>query len=160
MFSLALVAVKAMPALIGAIWLWFEGVALSVGAPLNFLVNIAGAVAVVYAIVKVGKSKVKDDTINDLQNSIEAKDGRLRDLSEQLADAKQQARQIEQAANHCRDEATAWRSKYEEQSNYTAENALETVVKVLEQNDKAHERRHTEIMRAFETLNSAVRNDK
>lgn len=113
-----------MPALIAATWLWSESIALSVGAPLNFLVNVAGALAVVYAIIKVGKSKVKDDTIKDLQNSIEAKDGRLRDLSEEVKNARQQTRQIEQAAHHSKTEAEVWRGKYQEAKEYTAEEAV------------------------------------
>lgn len=141
----------------------------SIGDRLNIALNLGTIAVVVLVAVPLARSKRKDGTIKDLNDELNAKERRISTLTAEVADAKQQARQIEQAANHCQTDATRWRAKYEELQPFTAEKALEAVLTLIDKNDRAHmallERndqaqslRHTELMASLKTLNASVRN--
>jgi ABC-type transport system involved in cytochrome bd biosynthesis fused ATPase/permease subunit len=132
----------------------------TIGDRLNVALNFGTILIVVLVAIPLARSKRKDATIKDLNDALEAKDKRLEESVTDVAEAKQQARQIEQAAAHCRDEATAWRSKYEEQSKYTAPEAIAAFVEMAKSTERSHERRHKEVMAALEALTASVKHGR
>jgi large-conductance mechanosensitive channel len=133
---------KAVPALSAAGFLWAEGATISLGDKANLAFNVLTIGFVLYVIVRGGKGRVKDQTIKDLQDSTQAKDERNKTLAAELRDAKQQARQIEQAANHCQTEATKWKAKYEEAKQYTSKEAVEHFEEALAKHSGLVAERH------------------
>lgn len=51
-----------------------------------------------------------------------------------------------------RSEAAAWQARYEEQSQYTAPAALDTITQLLKHGDREAERRHLEMLAALQHL--------
>jgi glutaminase len=96
-----------------------------VSDPQNFIINV-GTVVVVYIVARrLAKTKIKDGTIRDLQDSNAAKDERIKEYEERNRALVQQIRQTEQAATFCKTEATEAKARYDELQKYTAQPAIE-----------------------------------
>jgi FtsZ-binding cell division protein ZapB len=147
---------KAMPALSIATFLWAEGAAISLGDKANLIFNVLTVGFVLYVIFRGGKSRLKDETIKDLQASVEGKDIRVKTLAEDLREARQQTRQIEHAAGHCKEEATRWQAKYEEAKQYTAREAVEHFDEALARHSTLVAERHAVLIQQGEQTTLAL----
>lgn len=133
---------KAVPALSAAGYLWAEGATISLGEQANLIFNVLTVGFVLFVIVRGGRGRVKDQTIKDLQDSILAKDARVTTLLDDVKATKQQVRQIEQAANHCKTEATKWEALYKEAKQYTSKEAVEHFEEALARHSGLVAERH------------------
>lgn len=124
--------------------------------PVNSVLNVVAIGLIVAVGFRAGRSKLKDETIRDLRESNEAKDERLKELRDELEERLQGTRQIEAGVAHLREQLVAAEARYDEQGKYTAEHALAAVMTAMEKADEGHERRHLEVMAAFESLNTAL----
>ena len=158
-FKLA-TASKAVKLLVVAGWVGFGNLASGASAfdlgRLNALLNLALLAVVFVAAFPLVKSKRKDQTIQEQENLLKAKDARIVELRDDLDDARQNVRQIEQGAAHVREQLVAAEAKYEEQGKYTAEKALTAVMQTMRQGEGNHERRHVEVMEALAALKLAL----
>lgn len=124
---------------------------------LNLVLNVVTVAIVIGAAFPVLRSKRKDATIAELKESVDSKDERIGDLTAERDECKLKIRQFEQACGHLREELAELRGAYDQQSRYTAEQALETVLEVLKHGDVSQRRRHEELMKMLHTLTEAVK---
>jgi hypothetical protein len=149
-------ASRAVRALVIAAWLGVAQGSTFNFAPANLLLNGVTLGIAIFVAVRAGKSKVKDETIKELQDLVSAKDSRNRELRDDLDVEKQHVRQIEQGASHLREQLVVAEAKYEEQSQFTAEGALTAVLETFQISEGHHERRHDEIMLALKNVQTAL----
>jgi hypothetical protein len=153
-------ASRAVKALVIAGWLGFGNLVAQAQAldlsRLNALLNVALLVVVFVAAIPLVKSKRKDATIQDLNDSLEARDRRIIDLTNEAVEARQQTRQIEQGVAHLKEELAAAHTANEVLERFTAEHALTAVMTAMQTADQGHERRHMEVMLALKNVQTVL----
>jgi predicted lipid-binding transport protein (Tim44 family) len=140
---------KAMQALAALGLFGILNVSADVSAQANLLLNVVTIAIAVGVAIPALKSKRKDATIKDLNDALQAK-------TEALAASELQKRQLEQGAQHCKQEATRWQAKYEEASNYTAEEAVKHFEAALEAHSGRVAERHEVLIRQGEATASSL----
>lgn len=91
----------------------------------------------------------KDQVIATKLQLAEARDAEIAQQKERLRDMGFQL-------DACQHDAALWRGRYEEQSQYTAEPALEAIKLLLENTNTQAERRHTEMLAALSKVPSGA----
>jgi hypothetical protein len=131
-------------------------IAIAAATDFNTWLNIVGLVALGLFSVPFLRSRRKDGIIAEQKQTIDSKDALLLTRTEERDECQQRVRQIEQGAGHLKEELARMEARYEEQSNYTAQGALEAVMQLVEQGDRNQERRHKELMGTLHVLTSSV----
>jgi hypothetical protein len=131
-------------------------IAIAAATDFNTWLNIIALVALGLFSVPFLRSRRKDGIIAEQKQTIDSKDALLLTRTEERDECQQRVRQIEQGAGHLKEELARMEARYDEQSHYTAQGALEAVMKLVEQGDRNQERRHKELMGALHVLTSSV----
>lgn len=91
----------------------------------------------------------KDQTINTREQDNRALRDHQATLNSELAECRMNARRSEA-------EAATWKARYEEQSHYTAESALQTINKLIASAETEAQRRHAEVMASLSNIGALV----
>lgn len=98
----------------------------------------------------------KDEIIKTREQTNDALNDRVTTLAQEKATLAAEVEVCRINAKRSEVEAAGYRAKYEEQSKYTAEAALETIEKLIETGDREADRRHTEVMGALGNISVLV----
>jgi transposase len=145
----------ALTALFAGAFTAAQFLAAGIGDRTNVVLNVLTIVIAVGVSVPVVRNRRKDQTIKDLNDALTAKDARVRELRDELSAAHLGKRQIEQAAMHCREEATQWRARYEEIEKYTAEVAVKQFEEALERHAQTVAGRHQVLIEQGKTISAS-----
>lgn len=120
------------------------------------IVTVALALTALYAVPKAltatrqkAELEAKDGTINTREQDNRALRDHVSTLAADLAECKLAARKAES-------DMETWQARYEEQSKYTAPEALVTIEKLIDSGNTEAERRHTEIMASLSNIGALV----
>lgn len=132
--------------------------ALLVGAALdmNLVLNLFTLALIAVAAVPVLRSRRKDAIIKELNDVCDVKERREKELEKDLAGAQARANQAEEAAKFSVKEAEKWQARYEEQSKYTAPEAVMQIESELAEHRQQVAERHERILTALERLTDRI----
>lgn len=150
------VASKAVQLLVLSGWVALGQVAASVAERANVLLNLSTILVVVLVAIPVARSKRKDGTIKELQESNDAKDGRIKDLRDEVEERSVACRQIEQGAVHLQTELAKAQAKYEELEKYAAGPAVAHFEEMLAEHSAAVAARHALMLDQGERQTAAL----
>ena len=129
----------------------------------NLLLNIITLALALVAFVAVPRAltatrqkaelAAKDQTINTREQDNRALRDHQETLSTELAECKLAARRAES-------DAKTWQARYDEQSKYTAEPALQTINQLIASGNSEAERRHAEVMASLSNIGALVGDER
>lgn len=124
------------------------------------LLTVALALTALYAVPRAltaGRQKAELEQKDNIIETREQDNRSLRDrqhtLAEELAECKMNLRRSESAAD-------TWQARYEEQSKYTAEQALTTIQQLIDNGNVEAERRHAEVMASLTNIGALVGDER
>ena len=137
----------------------------SLGAIVD-LDNITGIITVVLLLVAViavpraftatrqkAELAAKDNVIATREQTNRALADHNDTISNELAETKLSLRRVQS-------EADTWKARYEEQSKYTAEAALDTIGKLIDTGNTEAQRRHVEVMESLRNISLLVGDER
>jgi hypothetical protein len=129
----------------------------------NLILNAVALVLLVVAVpraLKATKHKAelvaKDTIIHTREQTNDSLSDRIGALDAEKESLTHDLEAARIASKRCEVEAGQWKARYEEQSRYTAEQALTTIERLIEAGDSEAKRRHTEIMGALGNVSVLV----
>ena len=129
---------------------------LDIDTVLNIMILLVAALAA----VPLMKSKAKDQTIKDLNDSLIAADRREDDLKKEVAGAQTRANAMEEACKFATKEKEKWEARYQEQSKYTAKGAVTHMEQLLVEHREQVAQRHEHMIDALDKLTEVLINNK
>lgn len=94
----------------------------------------------------------KDRTIETYEQSVTADRTRMEGLERDLTKIRERRDELEERNSKLSEVAAGFQARYEEQSRYTAKEALETLTRLLEHQEGESERRHTEMLELLSSV--------
>lgn len=120
------------------------------------IITVGLALALVFAVpraFRANRQKAELEMKDSVIRTREQDNAALRDhqatLNADLAECRLAARRSEA-------DAATWKARYEEQSHYTAESALQTINKLIASAETEAQRRHAEVMASLSNIGALV----
>lgn len=120
----------------------------------TLVVLLLGAPRYVRGLRAKGFLEEKDRVIETKQQTIDACNERVASLETDREGARAAAKHATEAARFFEQECAQWRARYEEQSKYTAKEALQTIEALIAQHAEQVALRHREMMTLFGKLDA------
>lgn len=124
------------------------------------IITVVMAVALFLAIPRAFRAnrqkaelEMKDRVIATREQDNRALRDHMETLNGELAECRMTARRSEA-------EAATWKARYEEQSHYTAESALQTINQLIATGNSEAERRHAEVMASLSNIGALVGDER